>query len=543
MSGSPLVAAIRERASAHPDAPFIRDQTANGDFRTVSHAEFRDMVDGLRGWLSERTSPGDLVPIVAARSADCVAAIIASAAQGRVAAPINPKLRPPSILRLISGDRTGAVLTDGQVLHALTRSEAEIEILRDLPMGLLNGHRLLPFQAQAVERAFSSLPSVLDAAERGTPAEEAGPSSERLCLFTSGSTGVPKGVLIRGDDLVERARAEIDVFGLTADDVLLGLLPFSFDVGCNQLVSAVLAGCELVILDSWLGADIVAAVERFGVTGISCVPSIWRDFLNAGLRFDTGGPHARLRYVTVSGGDLSEEELFALSDALGDAGVFKTYGQTEAFRLTCLLPGELAGRPGSVGRPFATARVAAVRPDLTPAAPGEVGELILAGLGAMRGYLDGSEAEEKVIPNPLRSGPDDPETAIRTGDFGSFDEDGYLFLKGRRDSMVKISGNRVYPAEVARIVQGLPGVRNAAAVGVSRPDGEADLVVFVVVDDPAPAAEKALQRIMRQTLPPYMMPRLTLVEEAIPRTAGGKPDLRTLRERAREAVLAPGGDE
>jgi acyl-coenzyme A synthetase/AMP-(fatty) acid ligase len=281
-------------------------------------------------------------------------------------------------------------------------------------------------------------------------------------------------------------------------------------------------------------ADIGAAVARFGVTGISCVPSIWRDFLASGIRFDTDGAHRWLRYVTISGGDLGEQELRRLKEAVGAAGFYKTYGQTEAFRLTCLLPHEFARRPTSVGRGFASARVGVMREDLSPAGPHEEGELILAGLGAMTGYLGGSGTDEKLIPNPLRAGPHDPAVAVRTGDFGFVDEEGYVFLRGRRDAMIKVHGNRVYPSEVARLILGVPGVRDAVAVGVPRPSAEAVLVAFVVLADDAP--EEDLQRRMRQMLPPHMVPQVTIRCQGIPLTAGGKHDLTGLQRQAAHAV-------
>src|SRR5919197_565477 len=162
------------------------------------------------------------------------------------------------------------------------------------------------------------------------------------CLFTSGSTGKPKGVLIGERDLTARAWAEAQWYQLTAQDVLLNILPFSFDVGLNQVLSTLCVGCSLVLLHSWLPADILDAVSERQVTGISAVPSIWSDFLNANLRFDTRGRHASLRYMTISGGDLSRENLDRLPATLDGVGIIKTYGQTETFRSAALLPPEFA---------------------------------------------------------------------------------------------------------------------------------------------------------------------------------------------------------
>src|SRR5581483_5573714 len=284
------------------------------------------------------------------------------------------------------------------------------------------------------------------------------------CLFTSGSTGSPKGVLIGAEDLRARADAEVLWYGLSAADGLLSILPFSFDVGLNQLLSAVSIGCELVILDSWFPKDILKAAEVRQVTGISSVPSIWLDFLNHGLKFDKAGPHASLRYLTVSGGDMSHKHLDDLPSIAEGVGIFKTYGQTEAFRATSLKPHEYAAKRYSVGRPFHGVQVYIIGADGSRTKPNEPGEVVHTGLGVMLGYLDGNDPEHKLRPNPY-AGPDDPAPlAIFTGDQGRLDEDGYLFLEGRRDDMVKIQGNRIYPNEVRDQLLAVPGVGLAEVV-------------------------------------------------------------------------------
>ncbi len=174
------------------------------------------------------------------------------------------------------------------------------------------------------------------------------------------------------------------------------MLPFSFDVGLNQLIASLVAGATLVILDSWMPADILRAVAERGVTGISAVPSIWLDFLKAGLGFDRAGAHRTLRYVTVSGGDLNPAHLESLPSLGAGLQIFKTYGQTEVFRPTCLRPGEFASHRRSVGRPFGRSRVYVVRDDGSRAAPGERGEVVATGLGVMLGYLDGGDEQQQA---------------------------------------------------------------------------------------------------------------------------------------------------
>src|SRR5262249_44882184 len=163
--------------------------------------------------------------------------------------------------------------------------------------------------------------------------------------------------------------------------------PFSFDVGLNQLSSALVSGACLVIEESWLPADLVKAIARDGVTGISGVPAIWRDLLASELPLDRADLHRSLRYVTISGGSLSVDEQQQLRQRLEGVSIFKTYGQTETFRSASLLPEELDARPASVGRAYLGTRVLILSEDGRPCAPNEVGEVVHSGLGTMVGYL------------------------------------------------------------------------------------------------------------------------------------------------------------
>ena len=343
------------------------------------------------------------------------------------------------------------------------------------------------------------------------------------CLFTSGSTGVPKGVLIGHNDLYDRAAAEVEWYGLKPTDVLLNILPFSFDVGLNQLLSAVHVGCELVLLDSWFPRDIMKAVKTRQVTGISSVPSIWLDFMAKGQQFETAGAHRSLRYLTVSGGDMSKLHLDLLPGIAPGVQIFKTYGQTEAFRATSLKPPEFAARPTSVGRPFAGVQLYIVRPDGTRADPGEQGEVVHSGLGVMLGYLGGQDPQNKLRPNPFQGDADKAAHAVFTGDLGHLDAEGYLFLAGRRDDMVKITGNRVYPLEVRDQLLTVEGVLLAEVVPVKTAD-QTRLAAFVILRPEAKLEPAAIQAHLAARVPSYMVPEKIVLKSEFPRTASGKPD-------------------
>jgi acyl-coenzyme A synthetase/AMP-(fatty) acid ligase len=278
----------------------------------------------------------------------------------------------------------------------------------------------------------------------------------------------------------------------------------------------------------------VSTTEKRKVTGISGVPSIWQDLINSGVRFDKGGRHASLRYITISGGSLSRKYLEQLPSVAPGVEIFKTYGQTEAFRATSLRPEDYQNKLESVGKAFPGVRLYVVRDDGTRCRVGEIGEVVHTGLGIMMGYLertDGNrELSEKLRKNPFH-GQDDPSPfAVFTGDLGYLDDEGYLFLKGRQDGMLKVMGNRVYPQEVINQIVTLPGVREAVVSGVTRADGQTVVVAFVALLRGAELSAAAVRKMLSAKLPAFMIPKEIVFVQQMPRTPSGKPDQRRLVE-------------
>lgn len=519
---------IRAHARRDAQAVAIVRRESDGSYTEATYGQLAAEVDAFAQAFARHARGARLVPILAGKSATTAAALLGAGVSGYAAACLNPKLRGPQLERILAAGRARLAVLDGAGLLALQGTDSDAPWLNRVRWWLVRGPSFMPIHERAAD-AMRHRPGLQCWPITPEPVAlpDIAPTAPAVCLFTSGSTGTPKGVLVGNRDLLHRAEAEIECFGLTERDVLLSVLPFSFDVGLNQLIASLVAGATLVILDSWMPTDILRAVEERRVTGISAVPSIWLDFLKTASRFRLEDAHRSLRYITVSGGDLKSPHLEALPGLGGGLQVFKTYGQTEAFRPTCLLPAEFADHGRSVGRPVRGSRVYVVRDDGSLAASGEQGEVVATGLGVMLGYLDGDDDQRKLRSNPFRGPEDAAAKAVYTGDVGYLDEAGYLHLLGRRDSMLKIMGNRVYPGEVAAQLLSLPGVHQAEVVGVACGDGGIRLYAFVVVDPDAPPADE-LRRLMTSRVPAYMVPAAVFTLEAMPRTASGKPDYQAL---------------
>jgi len=345
-----------------------------------------------------------------------------------------------------------------------------------------------------------------------------------IVLFTSGSTGVPKGVVIGRTDLDQRLAVEGDWFGLTPDDRILGVLPLTFDVGLTQCLGTLYAGGTHVLGDSWLPADLVSRIDEENVTGLALAPMVWRQLLAAKQAAAVWAALNRLRYVTLSGGSLSRPELEHLRAHLTTARFVRTYGQTEMFRIAALDVRAHPEKLDSVGPAYPGVRFEVRRLDGAVAAPGEVGEVFAGGLGRMLGYW--GEASGAVATDAR---------LVATADWGSVDEDGFLYLKGRKDEMVKILDRRVFPAEIASLCRA--ALTDPSIEVVVLPRTEPMVVAFTTAAlSESDRAVKIL--LMRRELGNLLAPRSLLTIEQMPATLSGKVDYVALRAHAEAALAA-----
>jgi acyl-CoA synthetase (AMP-forming)/AMP-acid ligase II len=506
-----------------------------GRFEETSYGELCQKMHTYHRLCAHLAPERMIIPILAGKSADTVAFMLGAMEARRTFCLLNTKYRGPQIEAVLAATNSPFCIIDAAGLVALRGAWKDHPRIARTKWVVLGGSELSGIYADAAQalRAAADV-TLIDDHHYGdgeSDSSSTAPSADiaAICLFTSGSTGAPKGVLISEADLVARVTAEIAWFDLTKAATLLSILPFSFDVGLNQLLTGLAVGGEIVLLDSWLPADILTASHERKVTGISGVPSIWQDLINAGVRFDTSGRHSALRYITISGGSLSKPYLERLPAAAGGVQIFKTYGQTEAFRATSLRPEDFE-KLDSVGKPFPGARVYVVRDDGTRCDAGEVGEVVHTGLGVMMGYL-GNVDSDKLRKNPFFGKEDPSALAVFTGDIGYLDHDGYLFLKGRRDGMLKVMGNRVYPQEVTNQILRISGVQEAVVCGVAGEGGQTSVVAFLVTTPDAALSSNVLKRMLGARLPPFMVPREIVLVDHVPRTASGKADERTLVQR------------
>lgn len=450
-----------------------------------------------------------------------------------------------------AGDRVGLAVSRGPdlvpaLLGILSAGAAWVGLDLGLPIArlrwLLEDAQLRALVTDAAGDARlgpTGLPSIrAELAQRGPDAPLSGPgaSAEDIAtlVYTSGSTGQPKGALLTHAGLVNLVEGWAREPGLSAVDAVLGLSSVAFDMSILDVFLPLAVGARLILVDRETSRDgdaLARLAERRGVTFILATPSTWRLLLAGDFR-----PAGRL--VGVAGGEVLTPEL---ASALLASGVelFNGYGVSEASACSCLWRVTGERRPVPVGRPAPGVRVEVLDALGEPVGAGEIGALWIAGVGVGRGYHRRPELTAKHFsPDPLVRG----GWRYRTGDRARWEPDGVLTLHGRDDDQVKVRGHRVELGEVEAALLACPHVAEACAFATAGPGDDAALVAFVVTRADAPEGIEALTRErLAAALPEAFVPARIVRAERLPRSSSGKVDRGALRALSgdRPASLGP----
>ncbi|MBK5920184.1 acyl-CoA ligase (AMP-forming), exosortase A system-associated [Rhodothalassium salexigens] len=492
----------------------------------------RSLDYGALATLVRRTAAGfahaglarhERVAIYLDKRIETVAAVYGAAAAGAVFVPCNPALKAPQVGHILTDCTASVLVTSKSRLDALTpalpgtavRLVVLVDALPDTP--LPDGIDVCLWDA-LVEAAAG------DPAPAGPPTD----ADVAAIFYTSGSTGRPKGVVLSHRNLVVGGDSVSSYLGIRDDDRILALLPLSFDAGFSQLTTGFHAGATVVLHNYLLPRDIPAVCARHGITGLTCVPPLWMQLLQARW---TDEARQGLRYIANTGGRMPRDVLDKLRALFDRATPFLMYGLTEAFRSTYLDPAEIDRRPDSIGKAIPNAEILVVKADGTLAGPGEEGELVHRGPLVALGYWNDPEKTARRF-KPAPATLDQvvpPELAVWSGDLVRLDDEGFLYFVGRTDDMIKTSGYRVSPTEVEEAVFASGLVREAAAFGVAHPTLGQEIVVALVPD--AGYDQDAVRRHCLTVLPRFMVPARLVAHDTLPRSPNGKIDRKALAAR------------
>lgn len=481
-----------ERGAADDPALVLRE-------RTLTYAEAQKRVALLAAWLAHELQPGDRVASWAAKGELTCLLPLAAARAGVVHVPINPLLKHAQVAHILANSGARLLLGTGARLKSLGEE--------DIPSG-----------CTAIEEA--SAWSEAESLAQELPKSGRDPRELVAILYTSGSTGQPKGVMLSHENLWLGAVSVAHYLDMAPDDVVLAVLPLSFDYGQSQLLSTWYAGGALVPLDYLFPRDVAKACAKHGVTTLAAVPPLWVQLLEIDWPEDAV---TSMRRLTNSGGALTVEMVEGLQDKFLKSSIFPMYGLTEAFRSTYLDPGLVATHPTSMGKAIPFAEILVVDEQGEVCDPGIEGELVHCGPLVAQGYWQDAEKTAKRFrpaPEASRYG----GTAVWSGDRVKRDEDGLLYFVGRRDAMIKSSGNRISPQEIESAAMATGLVAEVVALGV--PDERLGHAIHLVARA-APDAENArdaLPKALGRELPNFMQPQVIHWKDVMPLNPNGKID-------------------
>jgi acyl-CoA synthetase (AMP-forming)/AMP-acid ligase II len=510
-----LVHHFAERAAQQtPDHPFLIHDEATSGYGEVDTGANRV----ARVLIGEGVSRGDRIGLLALNSRFYVEAYYGILKAGGIAVPLNTAADGPTLatfLRscgarmLIAGRRfkkvTEAAITDCTPLEMVAVESAQF--LLELPKGI---------------RGLA-----LDQACAPEPGEPPGLTLTDLdvasIIYTSGSTGTPQGATLSHLNLVSNTRSIVSYLDLGTRDRILAILPFYYVYGKSLLNTHAAAGGTVVIENRFLYPNTALdTLETQRCTGLSGVPSTFAILLNRSNFTERRFPD--LRYVTQAGGGMSPELTRRLMKALPDKQIFIMYGATEASaRLSYLPPSDLPRKLGSIGKAIPNVELRVLRRDGSETDVDEEGEIIARGSNIMSGYWGDPEGTAEVL----------DEHGYHTGDLARRDEEGFMFVVGRKKDFIKAGAHRISAKEIEEIILENSEVHETAVIGT--PDeilGER-IRAFVVWRDGSQLDSSGLTRVLKQKLPPYKVPADIVVRDELPKNESGKIMKQMLREESR----------
>ncbi len=518
---------IEGSARRNPARAALKHQQQELTFQTLAQA----VAAFCSGAMHLGLKRSERVAIFAEKRFETVIAMFGAAAAGGVYVPVNPLLKAEQVAHILADCDVRVLVTTDERLASIAPA---LSRCRNLEFIVVIGDAV----TTAVPARVSLVPWAsmqLEPTERGHRVIDADMAA---ILYTSGSTGHPKGVVLSHRNIVAGAQSVSQYLDLSVDDRLLSVLPLSFDYGMNQLTSMFLVGGMAVLMNFLFPRDVVTLVEAEKITGLAAVPPLWIQLSQLPWPA-TITEH--LRYFTNSGGHLPRETLRHLRAALPKTKPFLMYGLTEAFRSTYLPPAEIDNRPDSMGKAIPNADVVVVREDGALCMPGEPGELVHRGALVSMGYWnDPQKTAERFKPSPTQDkGLPITELAVWSGDTVKMDEEGYLYFVTRRDETIKTTGYRVSPTEVEEGIYGTHLVDEVVALGVPHPVLGQAIVVIASIAEGKALTEKVLKAACQKCFPSYMVPlHFEIITGSLPRNANGKID-RALLSTQRQRLFTP----
>lgn len=503
------------RAATTPD----RTALVAPDGESFSYAELNLRADGMaRALSSSGVAKGDRVALLLPNSATFAALIHASMRLGAILVPLNLRLTPAELAWQVEDADARLLLCDATTLPTALMVGERASGVRVMRVDAQDARESEPEGMSGSARPHD-IPSLLDVTRERTTIlrEMADPDEPLAIVYTSGTSGRPKGAILGYSNFWWSAMGSALNLGIHAGDRWLAPLPLFHVGGLSVITRSAIYGTTAVLHDGFDVDRVNDALEDDGITIVSLVPTMLGRILDA--RDDRPAP-PRLRCVLLGGGPAPR----SLLERCATVGipVSLTYGLTEACsQVATLAPSDALQKLGSSGKPLYPTRLRIARDDGSDAAAGEGGEILVSGPTVTRGYWNRPDATATAF----RDG------WLRTGDVGMLDADGYLFVLDRRDDLIVTGGENVYPAEVESVLLAHDEVAEVAVIGVPDAEWGQRVVALARVTEGSDITLESLRDLCAGRIARYKLPvELRITHHPLPRTATGKLSRRLARE-------------
>ena len=501
----PLCQQLLARAGAHAERVLLHHRGRDWTFGEVAAG-----ANGIAAWLQEHgVKPGDRVALAMANSADYVVSYFGIQLCGACAVTLDALQAGPELSYAIDHSGAVAAIMSPPVQQKIAKGGQPMPALRTVIVGGPPEATIAGVDTVLLDDVKSAAPRTFSPASLTSPAQ---------IIYTSGTTGHPKGVVLSHGNLAANTASIIASLSLPELDRVFAILAFSYSYGNSLLLTHVSCGGSVVIASDFVfWNDVLGLMEKQKATGFAGIPSSFAMLLNRSdfLR----RPWPDLNYLTCAGGALPLPTIKRIHEALPHVDLYLMYGQTEASaRLSCLPPGEVERKLGSAGRAIPGVELT-IRDDSGAAMPaGELGEVVARGDNIMTGYFNDQRATAQVLRGD----------GLHTGDIGRIDEEGFLFITGRSDDVIKSGGYRIGPQEIEDAALQVQGVAEVGVTGLPDEVLGSVPVAFVVATGEDASLVPRIRAHLETVLARFKVPREIHLVASLPRTSNGKLQRRKL---------------
>jgi amino acid adenylation domain-containing protein len=513
-------------AYLHKHAMEMPDKTAviQGE-RRITYGELNHKIFRLASFFIEKkVKPGEPVGILAENSPEYIISYFGVHKAGGISVDINPQFSPHEVSRILNDCHANVLIVESRYLRLISESLKNTSLIKTIILIDSKNNVLgqTEFRGEGMPSNIEifKFEEILNSENEGIEFPQVTGRDVASIIYTSGTTGKPKGVMLTHNNFMANSRSIIEYLQLSPDDKIMAILPFYYSYGKSILNTHIVAGGTLVLENSFMYPNVVLdKMVDEDITGFAGVPSTFAILLNRSAVRNYNFP--KLKYVTQAGGAMSPKHAGELAEILPETQIYIMYGQTEATaRLTYLPPEDIFLKEGSIGKPIPGAEIELIKENGLAATSGEEGEIVAKGENIMIGYWNNTEETNKVL----------KDGRLYTGDIAKMDDEGYLYIVGRRSDMIKSGAHRISPKEIEEVIIEIDEVHEVAVTGIEDEIlGDAVKAVIVLKDGLQTDAKK-IKRHCQKKLAAFKIPKDVVFVGELPKTSSGKIKRRLCRE-------------